>query len=69
MKSYDAIKNMRLFGALQALTPDVVKELQVECEFNKRLSPDHHKLGVMLSQFKRATAVHVVLAQRVGKPC
>ena len=68
MKSYDAIKNMRLFSALQAMTPEVVKDLQVEAEFNKRLSPDHHKLGVLLSQFKRATAVHVVLAQRVNKP-
>lgn len=69
MRSHDALMNMRLFSALQALTPDVVKDLQVEAEFNKRLSPDHHKLGRLLSQFKRATAVHVVLAQRVDKPC
>lgn len=68
MKSYEAVKHMRLFAALQTMTPQVVKDLQVECEFNKRVSPDHHKLGRMLATFKRATNVHTVLAQMIDKP-
>lgn len=57
MKSYDAVKNVRLFAALQALTPEVVKDLQVEAEFYRNTSPEHRSLGCRLAQFKRALQV------------
>jgi hypothetical protein len=66
--SFDEVKNLRLFGALQSLTPEAIKDLQDEAEFNKRVSPRHHKLGCLLSRMKRDLVVSSVLAQRVGKP-
>ena len=67
MKSYDAIKNVRLFAALQALTkPEVIKDLQVEAEFN-RIDPEFRRLGCVLAQFKRAVA-HTVDIELIAKP-
>lgn len=66
MKSYDAIKNVRLFAALQSLTPQVVKDLQVEAEFN-RCVPEYRKLGCTLAQFKRAVS-HTVDIELIAKP-
>ena len=66
MKSYDAIKNVRLFAALQSLTPQVVKDLQIEAEFNRRV-PEYRRLGCTLAQFKRAVS-HTVDMELVAKP-
>jgi len=66
MKSYDAIKNLRLFAALQSLTPEVVKDLQVQAEFN-RIDPEYRRLGCRLAQFKRAVS-HTVDIELVAKP-
>jgi hypothetical protein len=66
MKSYDAIKNIRLFAALQSLTPEVVKNLQIEAEFN-RFHPEYRRLGCRLAQFKRAVS-HSVDIELIAKP-
>lgn len=66
--SFDDIKNVRLFGAIQSLTPEAIKDLQTEAEFNKYASPAHHRMGCLLSRMKRDLVVREVMAQRVNKP-